>query len=432
MKYQFPHINHINDVLPAIQDSPEFIVAEREHFKVVNYVVAHPETFPEVKSVGITNGDITHQGIFEYEEAHRAAIRRELRGIIFDKEGNVIARRLHKFFNVNERDETQQHLIDLRQPHVILEKLDGSMITPIPIEDHFRWGTKMGITDVSMGAEEYVAKHKNYTDFARATFAMGFTPIFEWCSRKQRIVVDYPEDRLVLIAIRNTVTGAYASYDVMVANAKAYNLDVVKAYAGTAESMEHLISETKAVEGAEGWIIRFNDGHMVKIKGEWYLRIHKTKDNLSQEKNVIELLISEKVDDAKAFMLADDRKRVEEFEYKFWHQVEALAKMFEAYHSTNVAHGIDRKTWALEHMKSMNESNPFASSIVFNLYNDKPALESIKNLIAKNIGSQTRVDEARILWGNLHWNYTFDSEQEKVASGFFGHWAEHNHVEKLK
>ena len=51
MRYQFPHINHINDVLPAIKDSPEFIVAEREHYNVVNYVVAHPETFPEVKTV---------------------------------------------------------------------------------------------------------------------------------------------------------------------------------------------------------------------------------------------------------------------------------------------------------------------------------------------------------------------------------------------
>ena len=410
MKYQFPHIAHITDVLPAIQDSPEFIVAEREHFTVVNYVVAHPETFPEVNTVTFTNGEIAHEWIFETKADHYAAIRRELRGIIFDKDGNILVRRLHKFFNVNERDETQQHLIDLSQPHVILEKLDGSMITPIPIGDHFRWGTKMGITDVSMGAETFVATHPNYAEFARVMFAMGWTPIFEWCSRKQRIVVDYPQDRLVLIAIRNTTTGEYASYKVMVENAKAWDIDVVKAYEGTADSMEHLIAETKAVEGSEGWIIRFDDGHMVKIKGEWYLRIHKTKDNLSQEKNVIELLISEKVDDAKAFMLADDRKRVEEYEDKFWAGVEAIAESFESYHAANVAFGIDRKTWALEHMKGMNAKNPFASSIVFNLYNGKTALKSIIEIIAKNLGTQTKVDEARILWGGLRWNYDHGEE----------------------
>ena len=391
MKYQFPYISHINDVLPAIQDSPEFIVAEREHFTVVNYVVAHPETFPQVENVN-------------------DSIRRELRGIIFAKDGSILARRLHKFFNVNERDETQQNLIDLSQPHVILEKLDGSMITPIPIGNHFRWGTKMGITDVSMGAETFVATHKNYEDFARMTFAMGFTPIFEWCSRKQRIVVDYSEDRLVLIALRNTMTGEYVKYNVMVESAKSYDIDVVKAYAGTADSMEHLISETKDIEGAEGWVIRFDDGHMVKIKGEWYLCIHKTKDNLSQEKNVIDLLISEKVDDAKSFMLEDDRKRVEEFEDKFWAGVEAMAESFESYHAANVAFGIDRKTWALEHMKGMNAKNPFASSIVFNLYNGKTALKSIIEIIAKNLGTQTKVDEARILWGGLRWNYDHGEE----------------------
>ncbi len=411
MKYQFPHIAHINDVLPAIQDSPEFIVAEREHFTVVNYVVAHPETFPEVNTVTFTNGETAHEWIFETKADHYAAIRRELRGIIFDKDGNILVRRLHKFFNVNERDETQQHLIDLSEPHVILEKLDGSMITPIPIGDHFRWGTKMGITDVSMGAETFVATHPNYAEFARVMFTMGFTPIFEWCSRKQRIVIDYPEDRLVLIALRNTKTGEYASYKVMVENAKAWNIDVVKAYAGTADSMEHLIAETKAVEGSEGWIIRFDDGHMVKIKGEWYLRIHKTKDNLSQEKNVIELLISEKVDDAKAFMLADDRKRVEEFEDKFWKQVEDIAALFETYFGRLRDAEIDRKTYALEHMKEDNAKNPFASSIIFNLYNDKAALDTIKDLIAKNIGTQTRVDEARdYLWGGLRWNYHFDGD----------------------
>jgi hypothetical protein len=62
------------------------------------------------------------------EEATRAkAIRRECRGLLFYPDGRIMSRRLHKFFNVNERDETQVHRIDLGQPHVILEKLDGCL-----------------------------------------------------------------------------------------------------------------------------------------------------------------------------------------------------------------------------------------------------------------------------------------------------------------
>lgn len=391
MRYQFPHINHINDVLPAIQDSPEFIVAERDHFTVVNYMVAHPETFPEVTDVN-------------------AAIRRELRGIIFGKDGKVIARRLHKFFNVNERDETQQHLVDLSQPHVILEKLDGSMVTPIPVGDHLRWGTKMGITDVSMGAEAFVAKHSNYERLAQFLLRGGETPIFEWCSRKQRIVIDYPEDRLVLIAVRNNVTGEYYSYEDMVGLARFYEVSVVKAYSGNANTMEHLISETREQKGIEGWVIRFDDGHMLKIKAEEYLRFHKTKDSLSQEKNVIDLILSENVDDAKSFMMPDDRHRVEKFEEQFWAGVENTVESFESYHAANVALGIDRKTWALEHMKDMNQRNRYASAIVFGLFDGKDCRKVVLDIIAKNISSQTKVDECRILWGNVQWSYSFGDE----------------------
>lgn len=391
MRYQFPQINHINDVLPIIKDSPEFIVAERDHFTVINYMVVHPDTFPEVQ-------DVT------------AAIRRELRGIIFGKDGNVIARRLHKFFNVNERDETQQHLIDLSQPHVILEKLDGSMVTPIPVGDHIRWGTKMGITDVSMGAEAFVAKHSNYERLAQFLLRGGETPIFEWCSRKQRIVIDYPEDRLVLIAVRNNVTGEYYSYDDMVGLALLYEVDVVKAYNGNANSMENLINETRDLKGIEGWVIRFDDGHMLKIKAEEYLRFHKTKDNLSQEKNVIDLLITENVDDAKSFMMPEDRHRVEQFEEQFWKGFDYTVEQFRIYYLSLVEVGIDRKTWALEHMKEMNQRNRYASAIVFALFDGKDCRKVVLDIIAKNISTQTKVDECRVLWGNARWSYSFGDE----------------------
>ena len=198
MNYAFPIIEHLDDVRPAIAGRDEFIIAERDWGYVVNYMVAMADTFPEVKTSG---GSAKMR-----EEANRhKAIRRECRGLLFDKDGKIMARRLHKFFNINERDETQFSEIDWNQPHVILEKLDGSMVTPVVTDSGIRWGTKMGITDVSMGAEEFVARNPHYAKFAADMIKQGLTPIFEWCSRKQRIVVDYPEDRLVLIAIRRNV-----------------------------------------------------------------------------------------------------------------------------------------------------------------------------------------------------------------------------------
>jgi RNA ligase len=397
MKYQFPIIEHLDDVRPAIEGRDEFIIAEREWGYVVNYMVAMADTFPEVKTAG---GSAKMR-----EEANRyKAIRRECRGLLFDKSGKVMARRLHKFFNVNERDETQFHAIDFTQPHVILEKLDGSMITPVVTDAGLRWGTKMGITDVSMGAELFVANNVRYADFAREVLAEGKTPIFEWCSRQQRIVVDYPRDRLVLIAIRDNRTGEYVSYDVMVNWAHKHMVESVQSYPGTAKSMVSLMAETKDAEGIEGWIIRFDDGQMLKIKGEWYLRIHKTKDNLTFEKNVVDLLVNEKIDDAKAFMLEEDRHRVEQFEQQFWKGFEIQVAVTESIYKTVYQHFKgDRKQFAIEHAAQLHS---VTRAVMFACWDGKKTIrEELLNAIRKNTGTQTKIDEVRWLWAGARWDY---------------------------
>jgi RNA ligase len=300
--------------------------------------------------------------------------------------------------------------IDLSRPHVILEKLDGSMITPVYTEAGIRWGTKMGITDVSMQAEVFVARTGGYRDFAEQCRVEGVTPIFEWCSRKQRIVVDYPEDQLVLIAIRDNVTGAYVPYETMVGLGTYWHIPVVRAYAGTTANMEHLIAETRASEGMEGWIIRFDDGQMLKIKGEWYLRIHKTKDGLTQEKNVIDMIINEKLDDVKPFMLEEDRRRVEAFESEFWTGVADSVEIYERYFQSAVSSGLDRKAYALQWMPTIKDNDPFAPPYVFARFDGKDPRTLILEAIRKNIGTQTRVDAARTLWRGARWDYNFDGD----------------------
>jgi RNA ligase len=391
MQYEFPEIRHLDDVRAAIEGRDEFIIAERDWGYVVNYMVSMTDTFPPVESAN-------------------DALRRECRGLLFHPDGSIMARRLHKFFNVNERDETQHHLVDLSQPHSILEKLDGSMITPVVTEHGLRWGTKMGLTEVGMQAEEWIASRPDIARWAQRQLDQGWTPIFEWCSRKQRIVVDYVIDRLVLIAMRRTVEGTYMSYADMRAQAEGNALDVVRAYPGTADNMENLIAETRAAEGIEGWIIRFDDGHMVKVKGDWYVRIHKTKDSLLHEKNVVELLVNEKLDDIKAFMLDDDRKRVTEFETDFWIGVAANVRKYDAYWAMVQGSGLDRKTYALNWMPTIKENDPFAPQFVFGKFDGKDSRTMLLEAIKKNTGSQTKIDSVRDLWDGVRWSYQFDGD----------------------
>ena len=412
MGYQFPEIRHIDDVRPAIEGRDEFIIAERDWGYVINYMVNMTDSFPPVHTTAIDievrNGDESFVGYQQVYNLH-AALRRECRGLLFYPNGTIMARRYHKFFNVNERDETQAHLLDLNRPHVILEKLDGSMITPV-WDGAVRWGTKMGITDVAKPVEQFVAKHPKYVKLAEDCYERSLTPIFEWCSRQQRIVIDYPEDRLVLTAIRRNVRGEYITYDELKSWGRSYDVEVVRAFEGNLENMERLLTDTRDVEGMEGWIIRFDDGEMHKIKGEWYCRIHKTKDNLTLEKNVVELLINEKIDDAKAFMLEDDRKRVEAFEEKFWTGLAAQVAGYERYFNTVVASGLDRKRYAQEWMPSIKKNDPIAPNIVFGKFDGKDVRNMLVEIIVKNCNTQTKIDAVRHLWGGSKWSYHFEGD----------------------
>jgi RNA ligase len=132
---------------------------------------------------------------------------------------------------VNEREETQDHVVDLSRDHNILEKLDGSMIAPFMVNGEIIWGTKMGATEVAKPVEEFIATHPNYRRFAELELLRGYTPIFEWCSRKQRIVLDYKEDQLVLTAMRDMKTGKYVSRYLMLLTADLFCIPVVRVFA---------------------------------------------------------------------------------------------------------------------------------------------------------------------------------------------------------
>ena len=110
MKHKFPIITHINDVLPHLEGFDEFVVMEKDGYQVILYRMQISSSFGDTESLEVSKGDL---------------IRRECRGMTFDMDGNLIGRKFNKFFNVGERLETMISNVDLSEPHIILEKLDG-------------------------------------------------------------------------------------------------------------------------------------------------------------------------------------------------------------------------------------------------------------------------------------------------------------------
>lgn len=400
MRYQFPIITHLNDVLPAIEGRDEFIVVQKDGYQIVNYAVVMEDTFPPVETAGGSAKMRAAQSLLK-------AIRRECRGLVFDMDGKIIGRRYHKFFNANEREETRMEKIDWFKPHRILEKLDGSMISPIPVKGAIRWTTKMGITDTSMQAEEFVAKNPNYVLLAEEAIAHAMTPIFEWTSRQQRIVIDYEKDNLILTAVRDNILGTYVSYEDLLEWGKLYNIDVVVAH----EINEDLITAIQKWEGAEGIVVRFNDGHMVKIKSEWYVLRHKSKDAITREKNVLEYIVNDRVDDVLPFLEENDQKQIIKFRDEFWDGLGLEAARLTRYVDSIYKMGMDKKRWAIEIMPAFREQqNAATTGLVFSIFDGKDARDVIVDHIRKNINTQTKVEAVRYLWGGAKWSYNFDGD----------------------
>ncbi|KAL6079687.1 hypothetical protein QOT17_000802 [Balamuthia mandrillaris] len=436
----FPVDITLEEARRAIVGFPGFTESRKDDVIIFNYDFCFKTTFPDPNTAE------------DAETAYLRRVRRECRGLIFSVEtGEVIARRLHKFFNVGELEETEADRIDLTRPHVILEKMDGSLVSPFLTGGRLRFGTKSGVTDLSVSLEEnYLAKSKApYHDFSQEWMQRGYTPLFEWCCVAQQIVVAYPEDLLMLISIRHNRTGAYVPYKEMVASAQKWGIPVVSALKGTLEGIEKLIDTVKKSEGLEGYVLIFQDnGEMYKIKSEWYFERSKKQPGGalgSQEKDVWLLALENKLDDIAITIGPAQRERVERFAEELFLAVDRTAKRIEAVVEEARLKGIQGKPAFVrfvsekkkinkgrygrgkkgvskpeegeEKKKEKEEASEAKKddeeegevfpevSLYFACWDGRDALQEVIRLLKRACSSRTKLDQARHLAENIYFQF---------------------------
>ena len=387
MNYDFPEIKTIQDVLPHIEGRDEFRIMDKDWYTVINYMVSLENTF-----------------LWDENDPIGSAVRRECRGLIFNKEGKLISRPYSKFFNVGEKEETQLNKINLYEPHIVLEKLDGSLISAQPSPYGFRLVSKAGVTDVAINAEVFIADKPHYDTFIRKCFQRNITPLFEWVSRKNRIVVDYPEDNLILTGMRDKTTGCYVYYDAMLKYATAWNIPVVKAVDGLAvQNINLFVKQVREWDDGEGIVLRFDTGHMVKIKCDDYVLRHKSKDSISQEKNVLQTILEDAVDDLVPLLTPEDADRIQRFQRAFHAGVDEVAlEMAELFVEGNKMYP-EKKDFAVEFVQKKVSS--LHAPIMYAMKAGKGSKEVLIDMIGKSLGSQPKIDAIRWMFGSINWNY---------------------------
>ena len=365
----------LDRALEAIKDKPEFAYKVKDGYSVIDYNYMDSNTF-----TGKNESETT--------------ILKNLRGTCFDANGKIIRLMYHKFHNLNENPEYHSDTVAATHGdhYTVEQKLDGSLISPIKITSaNYRLGTRAGVTEVADMAEAYL-KNANfdvlldYDNLIMTCLNLDLTPMFEFCSRKNRVVIDHPVDRLVLHGIRCMVTGTYVNI---------YSFPVpplverVAIKSSDESSLLEVAEYIKTLENDEGVVLKYQDGFMLKMKSLEYVNLHRCLDGLRTETSVLKLILNNQLDDALGILSGDLKNKVVAYRNSVLQSIEDV-DVFIKKDFTNIMLDnpvIDKKTFA-----SMVVNHEFKSQL-FRLYDSKPL--ELHELVLSKTGSQTLVDSVR-------------------------------------
>lgn len=272
MSNPFPLITCLADLLPHIANKPEILVKPgRAGSTVVCYQFQDSDTFDN-------------------------AFAAECRGLVFDSKGDIAARPLHKFFNLGEKPGTEPEAASAVR---VMDKRDGSMVHTVWLDGRLMMKSKKSFNNVQVDmANDWLARPENagVLHLCNTHAEMGATVIFELTSPANRIVVGYEATEMRLLHIRNNITGDYWPAHLLELRAEQSGASLV--YEPSLSVAEALAS-LPAMEGAEGFVLQFANGDMVKAKCPWYLNLHRTV-SFTRERDIAEAALEERLDDIKS------------------------------------------------------------------------------------------------------------------------------------
>lgn len=373
--YQFPEIFTIDDVLPFIKGFDEIVVADKGDYTWIDYVVDTGETFSN-----------KHQG---WE------MRRECRGLLFDNRGFIVSRPFHKFFNVNQLEETQANLIDMGRDHKIMVKEDGSMVRPFWLDGHaVRWATRKGESDTinflrkdfpdMFGEDSYDCHSQRYQQMF-FQLQNNYTPIYEYVGPNNKHVVSYDKPRLILLAVRDNHSGQY--FNIHDKEMFMYANDVVDVLESP-NNIEEFMETIRVLKGSEGAVITFGNEYY-KVKAEDYVLKHRARDAVAKKRHIWTMILDGTLDDFIPLLNDADKAIVDETEKEFWKLFYAARDGVEEFAIDCVNKYGNKKDFAM----TKDQIDPVLKQFVFAKFDQKDHVLIFENHIRKHLNQDSKQAE---------------------------------------
>lgn len=181
----------------------------------------------------------------------------------------------------------------------------------------------------------------------------GWTVTFEWVSPNNRIVLPYFESKLVVLNVRNRETGNFMPLDVIRecypeiwSHFVKVNPESWVSIVESSATFDEVVEKARAETGIEGYVVYLKDT-MFKMKNDWYVSLHHTKDSVTNPRRLFECVIDDATDDLRQMFATDPLalKLIEDAENKYIPMYNDLIAKCEAFVATNGS--MERKEFAI-------------------------------------------------------------------------------------
>lgn len=263
------------------------------------------------------------------------------RGLIADARGDIVARPFRKFFNWDQLERLPDGLYN------VYEKLDGSLGITYWHNDQVSLATRGAFeSEQAIYGTQMLRAHPMVRSLLR-----DVTYLFEIIYPENRIVVQYPHPRLVLLGAIVTATGEDVTPFIR-DHPLLRKFDAPRQY--PPDLLENLASMN--LPNHEGFVLHWpTTGERVKIKFEDYKRLHKVLTGITAKRVMEDYLMTGQSMDALYERVPDEfagwlRDTVEGLRRQYLrHDTLALAEFAQA---QDDASGWTRKDYAMRFTKS--------------------------------------------------------------------------------
>jgi len=204
----------------------------------------------------------------------------EARGIILDRDLNIVAHPFQKFFNYSEDNAAK---IDFKTAKV-QEKIDGSLIKLWYYKYQWYLSTNGSINAYTTPTSFYntpktfghlftIATEKHNIKYSKLD--KKYTYIFELVSLYNKVVIPYLETKIYHIGTRHNKTGQEINTDIGIAKPKEYKFDSLYDVFKTAKKLPY---------NKEGYVVVDGNWNRVKVKSPAYVAVHYLKSTYSEDK----------------------------------------------------------------------------------------------------------------------------------------------------